>query len=347
MIFGGVKNGGEDIFLKKQLFFLILGSFLMLVISFFDYRRLRAHSAIVVFFYIASIILLALVLMVGFEVRGSSSWFKLGPFSIEPVEFVKIAMLVLFAKFFTLRHTEIYRPSHIILSAIYIAIPTGLVLIQPDFGSAMLLIIFWVGMMLVAGIKKKHLIFLFAIGLVAMSIMWFGAFKDYQKARISSFLNPLSDPYGSGYNIIQARVAIGSGGLFGTGLGHGSQTRLGFLPEAHTDFIFAAIAEELGLVGVFFIFAGYAFLSLRVLKIAGQAQNNFAKLFCFGFLILIFSQFIINVGMNLGLAPVTGITLPFLSYGGSSLISLCIGVGIIQSIRVRNFRITERLVTSY
>lgn len=341
MIFGGVRSGAEDIFLKKQLFFLILGSILMLGVSFFDYRRLRVHSAMVIFLYIASIILLVLVLVVGSEVRGSSSWFKIGPFSVEPVEFVKIAMLVLFAKFFTLRHTEIYRLSHIILSAIYMAIPAGLVLSQPDFGSAMLLVIFWVGMMLVAGIKKKHLIFLFMIGLVAMSVMWFGAFKDYQKARISSFLNPLSDPYGSGYNIIQARVAIGSGGLFGTGLGHGSQTRLGFLPEAHTDFIFASIAEELGLVGVSFIFAGYAFLSWRVLKIAGQAQNNFAKLFCFGFLILIFSQFIINIGMNLGLAPVTGITLPFLSYGGSSLISLCIGIGIIQSIRVRNFRISK------
>ena len=342
MLFAGIKyNGGDNIFLKKQLFFLVLGIVLMIVVSFFDYRRLKVHPAPIILLYIGSILALFLIFILGSKVRGSESWFRIGPFSVEPVEFVKIVMLALFAKFFTLRHAEIYRLSHLALSALYVAIPVGLVFLQPDFGSAMLLIFLWIGIMIISGIKKKHLTFLFIIGVILLSVMWFGFFKQYQKDRIASFLNPLNDPYGSGYNIIQARIAIGSGGVFGAGLGHGSQTRLGFLPEAHTDFIFAAIAEEFGLIGVFFIFAGYTFLSWRVLKIASHASNNFAKLFCFGFLVLIFAQFIINVGMNLGLMPVTGITLPFLSYGGSSLISLFLALGVIQSIRSRNFKITQ------
>ncbi|KKP98234.1 MAG: Rod shape-determining protein RodA [Parcubacteria group bacterium GW2011_GWD2_38_12] len=338
MFFAGAKYGAGDIYLKKQLFFLIFGIILIFGISFFDYRRLKAHSAPVILIYALSIAALILVLMFGVKVRGSISWFKIGPFSVEPVEFVKIAILALFAKFFTLRHAEIYRLSHIVLSAVYVAIPTLLVFLQPDFGSAILLIGIWVGMMMISGINKKYLATLFFIGAIFFSVAWFGIFKDYQKDRIFSFLNPLEDPYGAGYNIIQSRIAIGSGGLLGMGLGRGTQTRLGFLPEAHTDFIFAAIAEELGLLGVVFIFVGYGFIFWRILKIANWASNNFAKLFCFGFLILISLQFIINISMNLGVAPVTGITLPFISYGGSSLISLFIGLGIIESIAIRNFK---------
>lgn len=341
MFFAGAKYGEADIFFKKQLLFLIVGIILMFAVSLFDYRRLKVYSAPVIFIYIASILSLVLVLILGIKVRGSVSWFKIGSFSIEPVEFVKIAMIILLAKFFTLRHAEIYRLSHILLSAFYMILPAGIVMLQPDFGSAVLLIIIWFGVMVVAGIKKRHLIALILFGAVFLSVMWFGVFKDYQKERISSFLNPLNDPYGSGYNIIQSRIAIGSGGFLGQGLGQGSQTRLGFLPESHTDFIFAAIAEEFGFVGVLFIFAGYGLLLWRILKIASDASNNFSKLFCFGFLILISSQFIVNAGMNLGLMPITGITLPFLSYGGSSLISLFLALGIIQSIRVRSFRVTQ------
>lgn len=327
--------------MKKQLFFLVFGIIVMLGVSFFDYRRLRAHSAPIILLYVISTISLILVLIFGVKVRGSVSWFKIGPFSIEPVEFVKITMIALFAKFFTLRHAEIYRLSHIVLSAFYMAMPVLLVLLQPDFGSAILLIGIWFGIIMVSGINKKHFAILLFVGAIFLSVLWFGVFKDYQKARVFSFLNPLHDPYGAGYNIIQSKIAIGSGGLFGEGLGRGAQTRLGFLPEAHTDFIFAAIAEELGLLGVIFIFAGYGFISWRILRIANEAPNNFAKLFCFGFLILIFIQFIINIGMNLGLAPVTGITLPFISYGGSSLLSLFVGLGIIEGIAVRNFKMTN------
>lgn len=341
LILFGAKQSGDTILFYKQLFFLMAGVVLMFAVSFFDYRRLKTSSSLVVMLYLAAILALGSVLIFGIKIRGSVSWFKIGNFSIEPVEFVKIVIVILFAKFFTLRHAEIYRLSHIVLSAFYAAVPVGLVLAQPDFGSAALLIALWVGMMLVAGIKRKHFLTLFIIGITAVSAMWFGVFKDYQKDRIMTFLNPLHDPYGAGYNIIQSKIAIGAGGMWGQGLGQGIQTRLGFLPEYHTDFIFSAIAEELGFVGVLLIFAGYAILSFRILKIAGHSSNNFAKLFCFGFLILIFSQFVINVGMNLGLMPVTGITLPFLSYGGSSLVSMFLALGIVQSIAIRNFKTTR------
>lgn len=341
MLFGMKQFGGEDIVFKKQLFFLLLGIILMFLVSLFDYRRIKANSSFVFSIYFFAVISLAAVFVFGSEIRGSTSWFKIGLFSVEPVEFVKIITLVLLAKFFTLRHAEIYRISHIVLSAVYIAIPIGLVLLQPDFGSAMLLLLIWFGMMIVAGIKKNHLLLLVLLAIVSFTVMWMGFFKDYQKERLLTFMDPLRDPRGSGYNIIQAKIAIGSGGLWGSGLGQGTQTQLGFLPEAHTDFIFAAIAEEFGFVGILFVFAGYTFLSWRIIKIAGNSPNNFARLFCFGFLILLFSQFIINIGMNLGLMPVTGITLPFLSYGGSSLISVFIALGIIQSISIRNFKIAK------
>lgn len=342
MMLGMKQFGGNDIFFKKQLFFLAIGIVLMLMIPLFDYRQLKSSSPLVLVIYLFAVALLGAVFIFGSEIRGSVSWFRIGSFSVEPVEFVKIISIVLLAKFFTLRHAEIYRLRHIILSAAYIAIPVVLVLAQPDFGSAILLLAVWFGMMIVAGIKRKHFLALIMLGIAALSVMWFSVFKDYQKERILTFLNPSRDPYGSGYNIIQAKIAIGSGGLLGHGLGQGTQTRLGFLPEAHTDFVFAAIAEEFGFVGALFIFVGYAFLSWRIIKIAGNSSNNFAKLFCFGFLILLFSQFIINTGMNLGLMPVTGITLPFLSYGGSSLISVFIALGIVQSMAVRNFKTVNR-----
>lgn len=348
-IFGIIMLAGEelasqDIFFKKQLFFGILGAVLVIFISFFDYRRLKTHYSSPFFIYILSLVALAAVLFFGVQIRGSVSWLRIGFFSVEPVEFVKIALLIFLAKFFTLRHAEIFHPAHIILSAVYVAIPTILVLRQPDLGSAIILIMIWTGIILVAGIKKKHFAILSAIFLVLISVAWFGVFKDYQKARIISFLNPLHDPLGAGYNILQARIAIGSGGIWGAGLGQGNQTRFGFLPEARTDFVFAAIAEEFGFVGVLLIFSAYGLLFFRVLKIVSNAPNNFARLFCFGFLILLFSQFAINVGMNLGLVPVTGITLPFVSYGGSSLISLFIALGLVESIAVRNFKVVGREV---
>jgi len=322
--------------LSKQLIAFGLGLVLMVLATFFDYRFFKTNSYAAMIFYALSLVLLVLVLFIGSDIRGASAWIKIGSFSIEPVEFVKIALIILLAKYFSQRHVEIYRFSHVVISGIYIGIPLALVLLQPDLGSAIVIMGVWIFMMLISGISKKHLAFLFLSGVALSVFAWVNVFKEYQKDRIMTFLNPYADPQGAGYNVIQSMTAVGDGGVFGRGLGAGSQVQFGFLPEAHTDFMFAAIAEEFGLVGIVFIFALLSVILWRIIKIAMSADNNFARLFCVGVVSWIFVQIIINAGMNLGIMPVTGITFPFLSYGGSSLLSLFIALGLVQSIKLRN-----------
>lgn len=319
---------------NKQILWLAIGFFLMLIVSFFDYRVLKNNPKPVMFLYIFSLVLLLGVLLFGISVRGAESWYRIGPITLEPVEFVKIAMIILLAKYFSMRHIEMYDFRHVIISGIYVFIPVFLVFLQPDIGSAMILVGLWLGMMIIVGIKIRHLALLAAVGIIVFFISWSFIFADYQKDRLISFVNPEFDPKGAGYNVAQSMIAVGSGGILGKGIGQGSQIQLGFLPEAHTDFIYAAIAEELGLVGVFLLLACFAFLFKQIMSISKNSINNFALLVTSGFSILIFLQVFINIGMTLGLFPITGLPLPFVSYGGSSLVSLFMMLGIIQSIKI-------------
>ena len=221
------------------------------------------------------------------------------------------------------------------MSFAYVAIPCVLVLLQPDLGSAFIIFALWLALMFFAGISKRPITLLFASGALVSWLSWTWLLQTYQKERIISFLNPYSDPQGSGYNAIQSMIAVGDGGWFGKGLGYGSQVQLGFLPEAHTDFMFASVAEEFGFAGVAIIFLLAGILMWRIASIALSTDNNFARLFCVGIILLISIQMIVNMGMNIGLMPVIGITFPFLSYGGSSLVSLFLGLGLVQSIKVR------------
>jgi rod shape determining protein RodA len=275
-------------------------------------------------------------LVFGARIRGAISWFRVGPFNFEPVELVKLIMILILAQYFSLRHIELYRIRHIIVSGIYIAIPTALIFFQPDLGSAMVLVFLWLGIVLIAGIKLRHLIILFLIGIIIFGIAWLGLLKPYQKERLLSFINPYLDPLGSGYHRIQSVIAIGAGKLLGRGLGQGSQSQLDFLPEQHTDFIFASIAEEWGFIGVCLFFILYFLFFWRIIKIALGSTNNFARLFCVGAAVVFLFQVFVNIGMNLGILPIAGISLPFVSYGGSNLIISFITFGIIQSIAVRN-----------
>lgn len=330
------NNPSMSFVMQKQIIAMVLGVLFMFVLVFFDYRFFKSNSYAAIIFYVVSLVVLSLLLVFGTDIRGSSAWIKLGAFSIEPIEFVKIALIILFAKYFSQRHVEMYRFSNILISGLYLAVPLVLVLLQPDLGSAIVILGIWVLMMLVSGMSKKHLLILFVVGALIFSAAWTTVFQEYQKDRIMTFLNPYADPQGSGYNVIQSMIAVGDGGVLGSGLGYGSQVQFGFLPEAHTDFMFASIAEEFGLLGVFIIFLLLSIIIWRIIKVAMQAENNFARLFCIGVVSWIFIQIVINAGMNLGMMPVTGITFPFLSYGGSSLLSLFIALGIIQSIRVRS-----------
>jgi rod shape determining protein RodA len=324
----------EKSYFYKQAIFIVAGFFLMLIFAFIDYRIFRNHPTLLLILYFISAFLLIIVLFLG-KSRGAASWLNLGFFNVEPVEIAKLAMVLIFAQYFSIRHIELYRLKHIVVSGIYTLLVVGLVFLQPDLGSAMVLIFLWIGIMIIAGIKLKQLLFLFLIGVILFGIAWLGVLKPYQKDRITGFINPYIDPQGSGYHRIQSMIAIGSGQFWGRGLGHGPQSQLNFLPEQHTDFIFASIGEEWGFAGLMIVFILYFLLFLRIIKIAIRAKNNFARLFCVGSVIIFVFHVFVNIGMNLGVLPITGIPLSFLSYGGSNLLINFVMLGIIQSIAIR------------
>jgi len=225
-----------------------------------------------------------------------------------------------------------YKFRHILLSGFYVLLPAILIFFQPDSGSVLILIFLWVGILIISGIKFRHFLILILCGLLILILSWNFLLKDYQKERIISFFVP-SDPLGISWSQNQAEIAIGSGGIFGQGFGKGSQTQYGFLPEPQNDFIFSAIAEEFGLIGVSVLLFLFLILIWRIIKIALFSQTNFPRLFATGLSILLISQVFIHIGMNLGILPIIGISLPLVSYGGSGLISLFAGLGILQSIK--------------
>jgi rod shape determining protein RodA len=324
--------GLDSQFFERHIVFIGIGMLLMIILSFFNYRYLKNYSFPSVFLYLLSIFLLFLTFY-SQSIRGTNAWIILGNLTFEPSELAKLFLITLMAKYFSQRHIHINQSRHIIASGLYFIIPTALVLNQPDFGSAIILTSIWLGMLLAAGINRKYIFLLIIIGLILSYFFWSFLLAPYQKDRLVSFLDPLDDPHGSGYNIIQSKIAIGSGSFFGRGLGNGSQAGLGFLPEPHNDFIFASTIEQFGLVGASGVLLLVFFIIYRILNVAERANNNFGKLFSVGFVIFLFSHVFISAAVNVGLMPVTGIPFTFLSYGGSHLVSVMIGIGILQSIK--------------
>jgi len=324
--------GAESIFVKKQILFVLIGVSAMVIISFFNYRYLKNYSFPVLIVYLAALFLL-IITIVSPPVRGIHAWIVIGGFTFEPSELIKLALIVLLAKYFSQRHIHIHQFKHIVISGIYCAIPALIIFRQPDLGSAAIIILIWFSILMAAGISKKHFFILVLVALIASYGVWSFVLKPYQQDRILSFINPYSDPAGTGYNIIQSKIAIGSGGWFGRGLGKGSQATLGFLPEAHNDFAFSAVAEQFGFVSIF-ILLGLVFILLsRIFLIGERAYNNFGKLFALGMGLFIFFHIFISAAVNSGLMPITGIPFSLLSYGGSHIISVMIGLGILQSIK--------------
>ena len=317
---------------KKQFIFFGIGLSLMFFLSFFDWRIFRENSYLILILYLLCVAGLAGLFFFAPEIRGVKSWYKLGPLSIDPIEFTKIILIIILAKYFSTRHIEMYRIRHILLSGFYVFLPAALTFFQPDMGSVLILIALWVGVLIVSGIGMRHFLILFFCGLIILILSWGFLLKDYQKERIMSFIEP-TDPLGVSWSQNQAEIAIGSGGIWGQGFTAGSQTQYGFLPEPQTDFIFAAIAEEFGLIGVSVMFLLFVILIWRIFKIALSSQSNFPRLFTIGLVIVFISQIFIHIGMNLGLSPIIGISLPLVSYGGSGLIALLAGLGILQSIK--------------
>lgn len=320
---------GETSFFNHQLIWIGISFLFLFSFSFIDFRFLKRTDILVTLFVIFSVLLL-LLLFFGHTVKGAQSWFSIGGFSFQPSDMIKLVVILMLAKYFSRRHIEIGNFKHIFISGIYAFIPFLLVFLQPDFGSAIIIFCIWFGMTLVSGISKRHLLIVVGAMIVVFVFLWGFVFLPYQKARVINFIQPLSNIHGSGYNVYQSTIAVGSGQIFGKGVGFGTQSRLNFLPEYETDFIFAAFSEEWGFIGVIILFILLGLIIWRILHMALLGTTNFEILYGLGLAIYFMTHFIINIGMNLGIMPVTGITLPFMSYGGSHLLTEFIGLGILM-----------------
>ena len=322
----------ENAYFERQSFWIGLSLCVFLITCLPEYRFLR-RAPIVIGIYAVIILLLGLIFLLGSTIMGSQNRFDLGAFFVQPSDPAKLALIILLAKYFSRRHIEIAHIRHIAVSGTYALVLFILVFFQPDFGSAIIIFSIWFGMVLVAGISWKHLATLFVVAAVVCGGLWQYGMHDYQKQRVLTFLNPLTDIQGAGYNAYQSTVAVGAGQLFGQGIGYGTQSKLEFLPEYQTDFIFAAFAEEWGFVGVVILFGLFAVVIFRILAVAVRAGDNFDSLFAAGVAIYFLAQFTVHVGMNIGLLPITGTTLPFMSYGGSHLITEFLALGVLIGMR--------------
>lgn len=318
---------------QKQIFFIIIGVVLMFGVSLIDSYFLKSISRYLYFF---AILILVAVLFFGTEIRGSTGWFYIFGLGIQPIELVKIILLLFLADYFSKPSSRFKSFSHLLISGFFTAILAALVLLQPDFGSAFILIVIWFFLLMVSGFNFKYILSVILIGLFIFISLWFFLFQDYQKDRIMTFINPNENSLNEGYNVSQAIIAVGSGGITGRGVGFGLQSQLKFIPEAQNDFIFAVIAEELGFLGVFLLLSFFVIFFTRLVMATRKINNDYGIYFVIGALGLIFIQMFINIGMNIGIMPVVGISLPFVSYGGSAIISLFILTGIIQNIIIKS-----------
>lgn len=330
-----LTGGDPRSFAWKQVSNLGIGLLLMAVVTFTDHRWVRIVAPLV---YLASLIGLALVLVMGSTVNGSRSWLMIGGLSIQPSEFAKLAVVIGMALLLAER-TRGRRPvgtADVVGMLLIAAIPGGLIILQPDLGTMLVLSATVFGVLAAAGTSRRWLFGLVAVGAVgAVLAVAAGMLKEYQVDRFLAFTNPNLDPQGAGYNVEQARIAIGNGGLFGQGLFEGSQTQSGFVPEQHTDFVFTVAGEEFGLVGAGLIIALLCVLLWRALRIAAQADDAFGRVAAAGIACWFGFQAFQNIGMCLGIMPVTGVPLPFVSYGGSSMFASMLAIGLLQNIHLR------------
>jgi len=322
----------QSYFFDRQITWVFFAYALLLALSFIDWRFLR-KSGVLIVLYLIIISVLALLFVIGHSIRGAQSWLSFGGLSLQPADIMKLILVMMLAKYFSKRHIEIADIRHIIISGLYAFIPFAAILVQPDFGSALVVFLIWLGMILVSGVSKKHLLLLLLVAAFSFIFAWSFLLHPYQKERIRTFIHPLADIRGSGYNAFQSTIAVGSGQIFGKGVGNGTQSRLKFLPEYQTDFIFAAFAEEWGLIGVLIVFTLFGAIFWRILANALVGATNFETLFGLGLVVMLLAHFIINVGMNIGILPITGLPLPFMSYGGSHLLVEFAGLGILMGMR--------------
>lgn len=309
----------------QQIIIAVIGLFIYWLFSMIE---LKSYQEYINYIYIGLLALLVIVFILGIETRGSIRWIPLGPFQLQPSEFIKPVLILVLARFWSDNYPNwlnIFKSILIIFPAII------LIFRQPDLGTTLTVIMIWFSILIGSNISVLKLIIMSLISIVLVPIGW-AFLKDYQKLRIISFISPEKDPLGVGYNAIQSTIAVGSGGMIGRGLGRGTQSRLQFLPEFRTDFIFASIAEEFGFIGSMILLFLYSVIIVRIFKIIHNTLDRFNGLVIIGVLGMLFFQIVVNIGMNIGVLPITGITLPLLSYGGSSLLSTLICLGFVSSV---------------
>ncbi|MBI3306788.1 MAG: rod shape-determining protein RodA [Candidatus Omnitrophica bacterium] len=312
----------------KQLFWVMVALVIFFAMAFLGYRSLLGMSYLL---YVLAIICLVVVLVLGEARLGAQRWLRLGPIAFQPSEFAKLATILALANFLG-SNNRWEKEGRIFLAAAAIAlVPFILIVKQPDLGTSLMFIPMMIAMLFIWGLRYRYFIFTALTGLVAAPLMW-GVLKEYQRKRILVFLDPDRDPLGSGYTAIQSKIAVGSGGLFGKGYMAGTQSQLQFVPEHHTDFIFCVIGEEWGFAGALLLLVLYGLLFRAAFQVVEHTTDMKAKLLVAGIAAVVFSQVFINIGMSIGLMPITGITLPLVSYGGSSLVMTAIALGLVLSI---------------
>ncbi|MCC6847750.1 MAG: rod shape-determining protein RodA [Deltaproteobacteria bacterium] len=318
----------------RQAFYASVGFVGMIAVVLIDYRRLERYAYVV---YAATLLLVLAVPLVGTVGGGARRWIDLGPVSIQPSELIKVSLVVALARYFhRSQATGDVRLVDALPAFAMLAVPGALILAQPDLGTVGVIAIVAFSVLFCAGLRLRVFVVLAAVAALAVPLLW-GHLKPYQQQRVQTFLSPEMDPLGAGYHVIQSKIAIGSGELWGKGYLRGTQNKLNFIPEQHTDFIFSVFAEEWGFAGAVALLVLYGGLVLRGLTVAHRAKDRFGALVVFGVVSIVFWQVVINVGMTSGILPVVGITLPFFSYGGSSLTTMMIAVGLMINVNMRRF----------
>ncbi len=321
--------------LKRQLTWIAIGIALAALTSILDYNRLKNWGLPL---YLGISALLLFVMFFGASELGAQRWIDIGAFRFQPSEFAKVIIVITLGIQLAARKGDLSNPRDTLLAFAHVAIPLFLIYKQPDLGTALAILALALGMLFIAGIPIRHFLIILLIGAIAvLAVFNFHLLKDYQMKRLIVFLDPEVDPLGAGYNLMQSKIAVGSGFLFGKGFLSGTQTNLRFLPMKETDFIFAVVGEEFGFAGALVLISLYALVVLRGIRIAMLSKNLFGTLLAVGIVSMWLFQILVNIGMTIGIMPITGIPLPFISYGGSALITNLIAVGILQSIYARRF----------
>ena len=327
------ERGNVSYYTQSHLYRFSIFFLLFIIISFFKIQFW--YKSAYLFYFIVLILLLAVHLF-GITASGSKRWINLFIINLQPSELMKISLIVFLARYYNkIPSQNVSNVKYIFIPFLSFMIPCFLVILQPDLGTAVLIAISGLIVIWLTGFRIKYFLYLFLV-LIGLTPVGISFLKPYQKTRILTFFDPERDPLGAGYQIIQSKIAVGSGGIFGKGFLQGSQSYLDYLPEKHTDFIFTLFSEEFGFIGSLILLLIYAFIIYRIAAIGGQARNNFAKLFCFGFAAAFFVYVTVNMAMVLGLLPIVGAPLPIMSYGGSSMLSIMIGLGIVMSCKIHN-----------